>query len=223
MINLHLSRANTFYGFRSRDYERMGADMATVKFEHDFSDGLQVRNQLRYGRSTRDSNATPPRFASNDSTVINRELRAWTTEDGIWDNQTDLRANFATGPIKHALIAGAAFTNENNIRKTRTGPNSPTTLLNPNPDDIYTGVITTSPDRWGHHRKYSGVVRIRHREVWREIRSERRPAFGALRRRWSYYGPCACGESGQDEQRPRRRDLTSRSRAAACMPPMEPR
>jgi catecholate siderophore receptor len=135
----------TFYGFRSRDYERMGADMATVRFEHDFSDALQVRNQLRYGRSTRDSNATPPRFASNDSTVINRELRAWTTEDGIWDNQSDLRANFATGPIKHALIAGVAFTNENNIRRTRTAPNSPTTLLNPNPDDIYAGVITTSP------------------------------------------------------------------------------
>ena len=136
---------NTFYGFKSRDYERMGADMATVKFEHDFSDALQIRNQLRYGRSTRDSNATPPRFASNDSTVINRELRAWTTEDGIWDNQSDLRANFSTGPIKHALIAGVAFTNENNIRKTRTAPNSPTTLLNPNPNDIYTGVITTSP------------------------------------------------------------------------------
>jgi len=137
---------NTFYGFRSRDNERMGADLATAKVEHDFGDGLQVRNQLRYGRSTRDSNATPPRFASNDSTVINRELRAWDTEDGIWDNQTDLRANFSTGPIKHALIAGAAFTNENNIRRTRTGPNSPTTLLNPNPDDIYTGVITPSPN-----------------------------------------------------------------------------
>ncbi len=136
----------TFYGFRSRDYERMGADMATVKFEHDFSDALQVRNQLRYGRSTRDSNATPPRFASNDSTVINRELRAWITEDGIWDNQSDLRANFATGPIKHALIAGVALTNENNIRQTRVGTNSPTTLLNPNPDDVYPGVIVTSPN-----------------------------------------------------------------------------
>jgi catecholate siderophore receptor len=43
----------TFYGFRSRDYERMGSDMATVKYEYDFSDALQLRNQLRYGRSTR--------------------------------------------------------------------------------------------------------------------------------------------------------------------------
>jgi catecholate siderophore receptor len=38
-----------------------------------------------------------------------------------------------------------ALTREGNIRRTRTAPNSPTTLLNPNPDDIYPGVITLSP------------------------------------------------------------------------------
>ena len=30
----------------------MGSDLATVKFEHDFSDNLTLRNQLRYGYST---------------------------------------------------------------------------------------------------------------------------------------------------------------------------
>jgi catecholate siderophore receptor len=38
-----------------------------------------------------------------------------------------------------------SFTHENNIRQNRTAPNSPTTLLSPNPDDIYTGVITLNP------------------------------------------------------------------------------
>lgn len=136
---------NTFYGFRDRDHERMGSDTATVKFEHDFADSVNLRTQLRYGRSTRDSMATPPRFASNDSTVINREMRSWITKDQIWDNQTDLRARFSTGSIEHTLVAGANFTHENNIRKNRTAPNSPTTLLNPNPDDQYTGLITLSP------------------------------------------------------------------------------
>jgi hypothetical protein len=42
------------------------------------------------------------------------------------------------------INAGVALTN--NIRQTRVGTNSPTTLLNPNPDDIYPGVIVTSPN-----------------------------------------------------------------------------
>jgi catecholate siderophore receptor len=42
-------------------------------------------------------------------------------------------------------VTGAAFTNEHNVRTNRTAPNSPTTLLNPNPDDPYTGTITVSP------------------------------------------------------------------------------
>jgi catecholate siderophore receptor len=135
----------TFYGFKDRDSERMRSDLATVKVEHDFDDNLSLRNQFRFGRSTRDSFATPPRFAGNNSTVINRELRSWLTEDTVWDNQSDLRAAFSTGSVEHNLVAGVALTRENNIRHTRTAPNSQTTLLNPNPYDKYAGDITTSP------------------------------------------------------------------------------
>ena len=136
---------DTFYGFRNRDSEKMRSDLATVRFEHDFADNLSLRNQFRYGRSTRDSFASPPRFASNDSTVINRELRSWLTEDTVWDNQSDFQARFSTGEVEHDLVAGVALTREGNIRRTRTAPNAQTTLLDPNPNDVYTGVITTSP------------------------------------------------------------------------------
>ena len=135
----------TFYGFKNRDKEKLDADLMTAKFEQDFSDNLSLRNQLRYGYSTRDSIATPPRFASNDSTVINRELRSWVTKDEIWDNQTDLRAKFSTGKVEHSLVSGMAVTRETNKRVNRTAPNSPTTLLNPNPNDRYAGAITVSP------------------------------------------------------------------------------
>lgn len=137
---------NTFYGFRNRDFERLSADLVTAKFERDFSDRIALRNQFRYGRSVRDSVATPPRFASNTSTVINREMRSWSTEDDIWDNQTDLRTNFSTGSVKHSLVTGLVLTRENNLRRFSTAPNSQTTLLNPNPDDIYPGTITVSPN-----------------------------------------------------------------------------
>ncbi|HST23939.1 MAG TPA: TonB-dependent siderophore receptor [Blastocatellia bacterium] len=136
---------DTFYGFKNRDAEKLNSDLATVKFEHDFSDNLTFRNQTRYGRSTRDSIATPPRFADINSTVIAREMRSWLTEDEIWDNQTDLRSIFSTGKVSHSLAAGVAFSREENERRFRTAPNAFTTLLNPNPNDVYTGAFTVSP------------------------------------------------------------------------------
>jgi catecholate siderophore receptor len=136
---------NTFYGFRDRDHEKLRSDLATVRFEHDFDDNLRLGNQFRYGRSTRDSMATPPRFADVNSTVINREMRSWLTEDDIWDNQTDLRARFNTGAVNHTLVTGLAFTRERNVRRARTAANAQTTLLNPNPDDVFVGPITLNP------------------------------------------------------------------------------
>jgi catecholate siderophore receptor len=136
---------DTFYGLRDRDFERLNSDLVTLKFEKDFNDGLSLRNQFRYANSSRDSIATPPRFASNNSTAINREFRSWQTEDKIWDNQTDFISHFSTGKIEHALVTGLDFSRENNTRLTRTAPNMSTTLFNPNPDDVFTGPTTVSP------------------------------------------------------------------------------
>ena len=136
---------NTFYGFFDRDKEKLKADLGTIVFNHAFNDKLNVRNQFRYGFSTRDSIATPPRFASVDSTAITRQLRAWFTEDETYDNQTDLTARFLTGKFEHALVTGVEFVRENNVRRLRSAPNATTTLLNPNPFDIYTGAIIFTP------------------------------------------------------------------------------
>ena len=89
---------------------------------------MNLRNQFRYGFSTRDSIATPPRFGNDNSTVITREMRAWFTEDETFDNQTDFTAKFNTGKIEHSLVAGVEFIRENNIRKLRSAPNAATTL-----------------------------------------------------------------------------------------------
>jgi catecholate siderophore receptor len=136
---------DTFYGFLSRDSEELSSDLFTLRFEHNVNEAIQIRNQIRYGQSDRDSIATPPRFASNDSTIINREMRAWRTDDQIWDNQFDLQAGFNFAGFQHTIVSGLSLTNEQNERRTRVAPNSPTTLLNPNPNDIYTGEIVDSP------------------------------------------------------------------------------
>lgn len=149
---------DTFYGFRDRDREVLNQDTGTVRFEHDFSDNLQLRSQLLHGLASRNSVASPPRFANDNSTAINREMRAWVAKDRITDNQTDLTARFKTGRIQHAVVTGGAFTNERNTRITRSAPTSPTTLLNPNPDDVYPGVITTNP--------YVGKITGNTQSVW---------------------------------------------------------
>lgn len=136
---------DTFYGFIDRDREKLRSDLVTLRFEHDFADNMQVRNQFRYGYSRRDSIATPPRFNANGTTVINRELRSWITNDDIFDNQTDFNAKFKTAELEHSLVGGIAISYEKNERVTRTGTNVTTTLLNPNPRDIYTGVISINP------------------------------------------------------------------------------
>jgi catecholate siderophore receptor len=171
---------NTFYGFRDRDREILNQDTGTARLEHDFSDSLDLRTQLRFGHAGRNSVATPPRFAGNDSTDINREMRSWVAKDRIWDSQTDLRAQIRTGFIRHSIVAGGAFTNEQNIRINRTGPVSPTTLLNPNPNDVYTGAITVSP--------YTGDITGNTQGVWAFDTlkfGERWEATGGLR--WEHF------------------------------------
>jgi catecholate siderophore receptor len=137
---------DSFYGLRSRDTERMGSDMGTVRFEHDAGELTTFRNQFRYGRSTRNSITTAPRFAGNDSLIINRNGPSWLTEDKILDNQADLSSTFRTGAVEHSVVTGAAFTREHNIRKSRTVAGAPTTtLFSPDPDQAFAGTITLNP------------------------------------------------------------------------------
>ena len=136
---------DTFYGLLDRDRELLRSDLVTVRFEHDFNDYLTVRNQLRYGYSRRDSIASPGRFKNNNSTVISRELKSWITNDDIWDNQTDFTWRVKTGPISHAAVFGTSFSYEKNLRTIRAGQDFDTTMLDPNPNDIYPFPILVSP------------------------------------------------------------------------------
>ena len=135
---------DTFYGYKNRDNEFLKSNLATITFYHTFNDNLNLRNQFRYGRSTRDSVATPPRFGSVNSSTITREMRAWETIDENYDNQTDFTAKFKTLGIKHAVVTGAEFVREKNLRYARSARNASTTLFNPNPNDVYPYTIYTN-------------------------------------------------------------------------------
>ena len=44
-----------FYGLKERDFMKTRDDVATVDFQHDFSDKLQLRSVVRYGAARRTS------------------------------------------------------------------------------------------------------------------------------------------------------------------------
>ncbi|HVR97043.1 MAG TPA: TonB-dependent siderophore receptor [Thermoanaerobaculia bacterium] len=134
---------DNFYGLTDRDYEKTTTGLATLEVEHDFNDALTLRNLVRHGASERDSIITAPRFASNDSTALNRQLQSRDLEDAILAYQGDLTARFRTGGVEHVLVSGIELLQETAENRARTGPAAPTAdLFDPNPGDPYTGPVT---------------------------------------------------------------------------------
>lgn len=103
-----------FYGFDS-DYEKTTADIVTAKVTHDFGNGTELSNQLRYNRFWRDVSPTAPRLASTDTSATGLMRRSKPMRDGVdqsVNNQTDLTTRFSTGDIRHTLLTGLELTYE---------------------------------------------------------------------------------------------------------------
>lgn len=145
-----VDRSN-FYGLSGRDYEEITADIVTLKFEHDFNEHVTLRDVFRYGRVSRDSIVTAPRFAGVDTTNITRtDWKSRDQVDSIIANQLDLITNFETGGLEHDLVTGIEIARETETNRTRvaTGPDSPDTdLFSPDPSDPYLENIMATPNK----------------------------------------------------------------------------
>ncbi len=129
---------NTFYGLPGVDYEKIQTDHFTAIFEHDFTKNVRLRNATRYSRSHRDSVSTSPRLRDTDptpainyTTRLNRQLQRRQQLTEMFGNQTNLVAEFATGPIKHALVTGMEFYIEHQENANVAGIASVTDLYDP--------------------------------------------------------------------------------------------
>jgi catecholate siderophore receptor len=126
---------SNFYGLTSRDYEDTETDVVTGRVERDFSTALSIRSIVRFGRTTRDSLITAPRFENNDSTTIRRtDWKSRDQSDGVLASQTDVTSRFRTGAVGHALVTGLELsreTSENWNRIERGGPQPTTDLFQP--------------------------------------------------------------------------------------------
>jgi len=146
-------RAN-FYGFDSSDYLRTNADVITGKIEHDVSDAITLRDQLRFANYLRDFRITEPIISSTNNTtaqlvpagtplsaltVFRNEITGSSAETFLED-QADMTSRFHTWFVDHTLVTGVEIGRQTSDPSRYTYSGVPTTnLLTPNPDQPFTG------------------------------------------------------------------------------------
>jgi catecholate siderophore receptor len=136
-----------FYGSTS-DYDKVKADMLTVKVEHDFSPGVKLQNIARYGRTAQQylltafmgntANLNTPDPANPSTWTLARTTRTIKDQrNEIITNQSVATVNIDTGALKHTLVGGLELTLEkqNNIGyvPASAGTLPPAPLYAPNP------------------------------------------------------------------------------------------
>ncbi len=141
---------NNFYGIGS-DYEKVDADMATVKVEHDLAGGGKLSNVSRFGKSKMDRiltgiNAITAVAGSAPSTwTIARSRQSVLQDNEILANQTNLISEHKLGGVSHTISSGLEFMSEKQNSFGRGGlgivnGNNTANLYNPNIDDVVTGL-----------------------------------------------------------------------------------
>ncbi|MBO9710375.1 MAG: TonB-dependent siderophore receptor [Caulobacter sp.] len=163
----------SFYGLRSRDYQKTKADIGTIQLEHQINDDYGVRQVVRYSKTLNDYIVTNP----GDGGAAQLVNGQWWMKRGTktrWNPVetvaavTDFHGKFTTGAISHSFDLGLELSREENRNATYStyttsgsacpaGFNLPATtaaslgagdctlVYAPNDKDPWTGVINRSP------------------------------------------------------------------------------
>ncbi|HEX4277262.1 MAG TPA: TonB-dependent siderophore receptor [Bryobacteraceae bacterium] len=153
-----VNRTN-YYGFnQDSNFLRTYDDIGTIRAEHDLNSHLTIRNQVRYASYLRRAQITeaqllappsgPITAATPLSTIdITRNEITVNSVESFFNDQFDLTANFKTGSIRHAVVTGVEAGREISDPTRPKYTNVPTTsLLNPDPNQIFSGTETISSD-----------------------------------------------------------------------------
>ncbi|MBB3104237.1 TonB-dependent receptor [Azomonas macrocytogenes] len=100
-----------FYGLDS-DYDDTTSYSIMTRFEHDLSDSLNLSNQTRWSRVSRDARYTIPTGYVPATRQATTQTQFYDRDNYTFSNLTNLSARFLTGSVKHNLAAGLEFTLE---------------------------------------------------------------------------------------------------------------
>lgn len=140
------TKRSSYYGFKDgSNYMNTTVDMLTGKVEHDISEKVTFRQQIRFANNQRDIRITEPKTTGLTPTTVTRNQIAANSTETMLDSQTSLQAKFDTGRVKHDLITGLELIRETSdpVRRTFTGV-PPTSLVNPDPSQAFSGTGTIS-------------------------------------------------------------------------------
>lgn len=96
-----------YVGQSGLDFQRTGADIFTLGFEWELGDGLKLENKSRIG-STENSYIISAYSSRSGGT---RAFTGWQENDYI-GNQTNLTIDKMWGEVRHTLVTGLEFANE---------------------------------------------------------------------------------------------------------------
>lgn len=138
--------SKNFYGTKD-DRDHVEADTVSVIFERDIGANMNIANVTRWGQTEQQyqlssfmagsAQLATPNPADPNTWTITRNINNKDSTNVTLTNQTNLRADFATGPVTHSVSTGVEFISE--MQKTRgfaTSPGTypPVSVYNPNPN-----------------------------------------------------------------------------------------
>jgi len=141
-----LTDVASFFGDQARSPVSAEVDAFTAHIEHDFANGLNLRNQTRWARYDKYYQNVYPGAVNSAGTAVSILAYNDASERRNVFNQTDLVWKLDRGAVLHTLLFGAEFGQQvtGNFRNTGyftdVGPNT-TSVSVPLSNPVYTGPI----------------------------------------------------------------------------------
>jgi catecholate siderophore receptor len=163
----------SFYGIKSRDFQKTKADIATFAIDHKINDDLGVRQVVRYSKSVNDYLVTNPgdggaaQFVNGQWWMKRGTKSRWNPTETV-AAVTDLHGKKVFGGLEHSFDIGIELSREENLNAayapfatsasacptgfaitaatiTSVGGGDCTLVYKPNANDPWTGTINRGP------------------------------------------------------------------------------
>ena len=95
----------TYYGFTD-DFIDTTAEVTTVKYDRQLNESMRLNFQTRHAEYSRDSRITEPQLENDDADSIRRFVFRGNSVERMLQGQFNLISTFATGTLRHTLVAG---------------------------------------------------------------------------------------------------------------------